>query len=164
MSASSTSSAFDHEPGRVASITSTFDFEPGRVTSLTSTFVQILTIYLRFLRFLRSFWTFLGHFGVFLGYFSVFWSIFDQCLPMFVYVRFFGWGSCLKHRLRSFLRTSSRIDNVNVRPNVNNDINVNVNVRPNFAVWTMKRSSTFANEDSSRSYTLYLSLCHPLCV
>ena len=49
------------------------------------------------------------------------------------------------------MRTSSRIDNVNVRPNVNNDINVNVNVRPNFAVWTMKRSSTFANEDSSSS-------------
>ena len=49
------------------------------------------------------------------------------------------------------MRTSSRIDNVNVRPNVNNDINVNVNVRPNFAVWTMKRSSTFANEDSSTS-------------
>ena len=95
VSASSTSSAFDHEPGRVASITSTFVFEPGRVASLTSTFVQILTIFLRFLRFLRSFWTFLGHFGVFLGYFSVFWSIFDQCLPMFVYVRFFGWGSCL---------------------------------------------------------------------
>ena len=60
---------------------------------------------------------------------------------------FFGMGIMFVFVFVRFGGPLGSFDNVNVRPNVNIDINVNVNVRPNLAVWTNKRSSTFANED-----------------
>ena len=97
---------------------------------LMLTFVQIWTIFLCFLCFLRSFWMFLGHFGVFLGILEYIW-------PMLANVRlrsFFGMGIMLVFVFVSFWCHLGSFVNVNVRPNVN----VDVNVCPNLAVWMNK--------------------------
>ena len=94
---------------------------------------------------LGVFWAFLGIFGVFLGILEYIWPMLaNVCLRSF-----FGMGIMFVFVFVSFWCHLGSFVNVNVRPNVNVDLNVNVNVRPNLAIWTNKRSSTFANEDTS---------------